>query len=68
MPPLFEVAIVETPTPNAAKAGATEKLILAPLAVLATDSQGAIVAACMKSEPIGDVTRFVVTVRPFKAA
>jgi len=67
MPPLFEVAIVETPSHDAAARGDTEKLILAPTPVLATDSQGAIVAACMKSEPIGDVTRFVVTVRPFKA-
>lgn len=42
---LYEVAIIERPTPKAAEDGACERLVFGPAAVVAKDEQGAVLAA-----------------------
>ena len=65
--PLFEVAIMETPTKKDAEEGKTERLVFGPKAVVARDSQSAAIAAVMDGGMASDVdrTRMNVIVRPF---
>jgi hypothetical protein len=64
--PLFEVAIIEKPTKNEAENGKGERLVLAPRAVIASDSQSAAIAAVLDGEKIEvDRARMQVLVRPF---
>lgn len=64
--PLFEVAIIERPTKKEAEDGATERLVFGPKAVIARDSQGAVVAAMLGGEkPIVELNKAEVLVRPF---
>lgn len=67
--PLFEVVILEHPTPKAAEAGEVEKLVFGPTPIVAPDAQSAAIAAVM-----GDPTklaevnksRMQVIIRPFQ--
>jgi hypothetical protein len=65
--PLFEVAILETPTKKEKEEGLSEKLVFGPKAVVASDQQSAAIAAVLDSA--GDVKcdrqRMQVLVRPF---
>lgn len=64
--PLFEVAILERPTKNEAEDGKVERLVMAPRAVIAADSQSAAIAAVLDGEKFDvDRTRMSVLVRPF---
>lgn len=64
--PLFEVAIIEVPTPKMVEEGKTERLVLAPKPVLATDAQSAGIVAVMDAGALDvDKTRMKVLVRPF---
>ena len=65
---LFEVALVELPTPkDAGENGAMEKMILPPTPIIAKDQQSACVAAVMahKDKIECDMSRLSVLVRPF---
>lgn len=62
---LYEVAILEHPTEEQKKAGASEKLILSPKAIVAKDPTSAVVAAVMGEAKTGDPSRLEVLVRPF---
>lgn len=64
--PLFEVAILEKPTPKQIEEGQGEKLVLAPKAVVANDSQSAAIAAVLDTKDlVVDRSRMEVIVRPF---
>lgn len=65
--PLFEVAILETPTKKEMEEGLGEKLIFGPKAVVARDQQSAAIAAVMGGEMPADAKRerMEVLVRPF---
>lgn len=64
--PLFEVAILETPTPKEAENGKSERLVLPPKAVVASDEQSAGVIAVMDNTGLEvDHARMQVLVRPF---
>lgn len=64
--PLFEVAIIEKPTPKEAEEGKTERLVFGPKAVVANDAQGAAIAAVLGDEKVNvDKSRMEVLVRPF---
>ena len=64
--PLFEVAIIEHPTKKEAEDGAADKLVFGPKAIVARDSQGAVVAALLGEEkPTVDMNKAEVLVRPF---
>ncbi len=65
--PLFEVAILETPTKKEAEDGKTERLVFGPKAVVARDSQSAAIAAVMDGgmDSTVDRSRMHVIVRPF---
>ncbi len=64
--PLFEVAIIEKPTKKEAEDGAVERLVFGPKAVIARDSQGAVVAAILGDDkPNVDMNKAEVLVRPF---
>ena len=64
--PLFEVAILETPTKKEAEDGKGERLVFGPTAVVAKDGQSAAIAAVMDGEKIdADRARMTVLVRPF---
>ncbi len=64
--PLFEVAILEMPTPKQAEEGQSEKLVLGPTPVVAADPQAAgIVAAWDKTLINVNPERLKVLVRPF---
>jgi hypothetical protein len=65
--PLFEVAILEKPTKkDAEENSAQEKLVFGPVAVIATDSQSAGIAAVLDNKDITvDKSRMLVLVRPF---
>jgi hypothetical protein len=65
--PLFEVAILETPTKKDAEEGKTERLVFGPKAVVARDNQSAAIAAVMDGgmDSTVDRTRMNVIVRPF---
>lgn len=62
---LFEVAILENPTPKEAEEGAVEKLVMGPKAVVASDQQSAAIAAIMDEQLDVDKSRIQVLVRPF---
>ena len=47
--PLFEVAILETPTTKGAKSGDVEKLVFGPVTVIAKDEESAGVSAVLES-------------------
>jgi hypothetical protein len=64
--PLFEVAIIESPTKNEAEDGKQERLVFGPKAVIAADAQSAAIAAVMGGEkPDVAMERMQVLVRPF---
>lgn len=66
--PLYEVAIVETPTPKQAEEGAVEKLVLGPEPIIARDPQSAAMRVAMaKKDSLANVDpeRMNVIVRPF---
>jgi hypothetical protein len=64
--PLFEVAILEQPTAKDQEEGASEKLVLGPVAVVATDQQTAAISAVMDATELSvERSRMEVLVRPF---
>ena len=64
--PLFEVAILEKPTPKQAEEGVQERLVFGPKAVVANDPQSAAISAVLDGEkPQVDRSRMEVLVRPF---
>jgi hypothetical protein len=64
--PLFEVAILETPTKKDAEEGRGERLVFGPKAVVAKDGQSAAINAVLDGEKIdADRSRMTVLVRPF---
>lgn len=65
--PLFEVAILETPTKKEAEEGGVEKLVFGPTAVIARDTQSAGIAAVLDGAKDIEVdrSRMQVLVRPF---
>ncbi len=64
--PLFEVAILETPTKKEAEDGKGERLVFGPKAVVAKDGQSAAIAAVLDGGEIqADRSRMTVLVRPF---
>jgi len=64
--PLYEVAILEQPTKKKREEGETEKLVLDPVAVVATDDKSAAIAAVMDNPDLKvKKERMVVLVRPF---
>lgn len=65
--PLFEVAIIQTPTKKEAEEGVPEKLVFGPKPVVARDNQSAAIAAVMDGgvDKDTDRTRMQVLVRPF---
>lgn len=64
---LYQVALIERPTPKELEEGKTEKLILPPTAVIAKDDKAAAVQAVMqnKDKIEGDMSRIEVLVVPF---
>lgn len=64
---LYEVAIIEEPTKKEVEeGGAQERLVLAPVPVVARDPQGAVLAVMVSSNaPKLDLSRARVLVRPF---
>ena len=63
---LYEVAILERPTPKEAEEGKAERLVLGPKAVIANDERGAAIAAVLDNTDIKvDRSRMEVLVRPF---
>lgn len=68
--PLFEVAILERPTPKDKEDGKSEKLVFGPKAVVAADSQSAAITAVMENPNMGDLdkSRMEVLVRPFASS
>ena len=67
--PLFEVAILETPTKKEAEEGKGERLVFGPKAVVSTDQQSAAIVAVLDAAEIAkcDKNRMQVLVRPFAA-
>lgn len=64
--PLFDVAILEKPTPDQIKEGKAETLVLGPVAIVAPDGQSAAICAVMDAKDIKiDRSRMEVLVRPF---
>ena len=66
--PLFEVAILETPTKKEAEDGKGERLVFGPKAVVAKDGQSAAIGAVLDGTDIPkdlDRQRMTVLVRPF---
>lgn len=65
--PLFEVAIIQTPTKKEIEEGTgAEKLLFGPEFALARDAQTAAITAIMSKAPAGlDMNRAQVLVRPF---
>lgn len=65
--PLFEVAILEIPTKKDKEEGKSERLVMAPKAVIASDTQSAAIAAVLDQDTKLEVdrTRMQVLVRPF---
>ena len=64
--PLYEVAILERPTPKQAEEGQSERLVFGPTPVVAADPQSAAISAVMDGEkPEVDRARMEVLVRPF---
>ena len=64
--PLFEVAILQKPTPAEVERGDSETLVMGPKAVVAADSQSAAIVAVMDAGDLKvDRSRLQVLVRPF---
>jgi hypothetical protein len=63
--PLFEVAVLEKPTKDAADKGDAEKLVLGPVPVVAKDPDVAKILACKKLPDDVATDRLEVLVRPF---
>lgn len=65
--PLFEVAILQKPTPKEKEDGASEKLVFGPKAVVANTEQDAAIAAVLDGEVPAtlDRSRMEVQIRPF---
>lgn len=66
--PLFEVAILETPTHKQAEEGASERLIVGPVCKVAKDGQSAAMLVAMEKQDdlrSIDPNRMTVIVRPF---
>ena len=65
--PLFEVAMLESPTKKEAEEGKAERLVFGPRAVVANDAQSAAIAAVMDEGNATNVdrSRMQVIVRPF---
>lgn len=63
--PLFEVAIIETPTKKAEEEGAQERLVFGPKAVVAKNAQAAAIVASRDMDDDADPGRMEVLVRPF---
>lgn len=65
--PLYEVAILQTPTKKEAEDGAGEKLVFGPKCVVSRDQQSAAIEAVMDGEVPRDIerSRMEVLVRPF---
>lgn len=65
--PLFEVAILQTPTKKESEDGACEKLVFGPKCVVSRDQQSAAIDAVMDGEVPRDIerSRMEVLVRPF---
>lgn len=68
--PLYEVAILERPTPKQVEEGAAEKLVFGPKAIVANDPQSAGISAVLdEGTKISiDKSRMEVLVRPFGKA
>jgi len=62
---VFEVVIVEKPTKKQEEDGATERIILGPVAVVANDPSSAGIAAVQGKSLDCDMSRIEVLVRPF---
>lgn len=64
---LYEVALIEKPTKKELEEGGTERLILAPVPVIAPDDRSAGVQAVLahREKIQGDLSRVEVLVRPF---
>jgi len=68
--PLFEVAVLETPTDNDKDAGQLEKIVLKPTFIIAKDSQSAAMKTVMNIDTLAagvsfDKERLDIRVRPF---
>ena len=63
--PLFEVAIIETPTKKGEEEGEQERLVFGPKAVVARNAQTAAIVASREMEEEADAGRMEVLVRPF---
>lgn len=63
--PLFEVAVLEVPTQKEREEGALEKLVLAPVAVVAKDADTAKLLAVQQAKGPINPERSLVLVRPF---
>lgn len=63
--PLFEVAIIETPTPNEEDEGKQERLVLPPTPIIAANREAAIASAASSVAGKFDPQRSQVLVRPF---
>ena len=65
--PLYEVAVIEHPTPKQKEDGGVEKLLMPPKSTIAKDPQTAAIFAIMDTPlPDGvDRSRLEVLVRPF---
>lgn len=64
--PLFEIAILKTPTKKEKEDGQQEELIVGPEAVIAKDRETAAMAAVRRPEAADlDLNRMEVIVRPF---
>ena len=62
---LFEVAIIESPTPNDEDNGKPERLVFGPVPVIATNRETAIAAALAGVNIEWAPSRATVLVRPF---
>ncbi len=64
---LFEVALIQKPTPKELEEGGSEVLIMPPTPVIARDAQSAGVQAVLKNKDTmpTDLQRVEVLVRPF---
>lgn len=66
--PLFEVVILESPTPKQIEDGASERLIVGPVCKVAKDAQSAAMLVAVGNSDIANINpdRMQVIVRPFK--
>lgn len=65
--PLFEIAVIQTPTENEHKNGVEEKLVMHPTAIIAKDKESAVLTAGQLFVlPAGaSMEQMKVLVRPF---